>query len=195
MRFVVRPAMGGGLMFGVAAVVPWSLAAEQPLVAVTLNRDSATKPLLVVEAVPASSVPAGQIILRRFAARVVDCIIIGTGAVLVGFLVGAGAVGLLFGAAVELVKDLGLYGCRSPGKALLGLVVTDAETGSTEVQPWKRVARNALGPCTLSLVGRLGMAAGGLALVLGLVNDGWALFSTRRQTLMDQVAGVVVYHK
>ena len=191
-RFAFRPILCGGLVFGVAAV-PWSLAAEQsmPSAAVIVSN----KPVLVVEAVPAASVPLGQVVLRRFAARVVDCVLIGTGAIVMGFLVGSVVVGMMFGSAIELIKDLGLYGYRSPGKALLGLVVTDAETGSTDVQPWKRVARNALGPCTLSLVGRLGMAAGGLSLVLGLVNDGWALFSTRRQTLMDRVAGVVVYHR
>ena len=149
----------------------------------------------MVDSVPSSGVPSGRIIFRRFVARFIDCVIIGSGATIIAVFAGSNLLGLLFGALVELIKDIGFHGYRSPGKTLMGLVLTDAETGTREVQPWQRVARNALGPCTLSLVGRLGLAATGLAIVLGMVNDGWAIFSTRRQTLMDEVSGVVVFHE
>jgi uncharacterized RDD family membrane protein YckC len=192
-----RPVLCGGMVFGVAVVMPHVLAAEQvfpskviPSAAVTVQ--STDRPVLKVDL---AVVPSGRIILRRFAARCVDWVLIASGGYLFGFvLLGSSFIGAVFCAVVELIKDMELYGYRSPGKALLGLVVTDVETGETPVKPWKSAVRNALGPCSMGLLARVNAPALGLALFFNMVNDVWALFSTRRQTMMDYVAGTIVYH-
>jgi uncharacterized RDD family membrane protein YckC len=187
-----RPVLCGGVVFGVAAMMPHVLAAEQVFSSVVTPVVTVHRPVLNADL---AVVPSGQIILRRFAARCVDWVLIASGGYLFGFvLLGSSFIGAVFCAVVELIKDTGLYGYRSPGKALLGLVVTDVQTGETPVKPWKSALRNALGPCSMGLIARVNAPALGLALFFNIVNDVWALFSTRRQTMMDYVAGTIVYH-
>ena len=78
------------------------------------------------------------------------------------------------------------------GKMAVGIVVVDAKTGS--LPGWRHAVVRAVAPFIAAriLVGTFEGAIGAVATTAAFLDDLWALFDRRRQTLHDKVAGTVV---
>ncbi len=201
---VFRPILRRGLLLGVAGAMPVLFSLESrpqlstpvsaPALA-TLRDGAKVEEVAVATPVPPQS---GWIILRRVAARLVDLVLVGLGTSVVWIVTSSSIAGACVGMALDLLRDVAPFGFRSPGKALAGLTVVDAETGRAEDVHWtRRVARNGLSPLAWSLLGiMIGMpvvvliSPFGLALAMG--SAAFVVGTEKRQTAIDKMVGVAV---
>jgi uncharacterized RDD family membrane protein YckC len=127
---------------------------------------------------PMTTVPSARAgFWRRFAAALIDGILIGVVRVILALLIGTNAAGALslVVAAVYFTYFHGTTG-QTPGDAALSIRVVDAESGNTV--PYGR----AFGRFAMSLVS-------GLVLLIGYL---WMLWDDEKQTWHDKVARTYV---
>ena len=141
--------------------------------------------------VPVVFLPEPASIWIRVLGRILDMGFVGGLVGIIQMIAGTGLVALAAGAVLDLLKDVMFGQGRSVGKLLLNLEPVDAS--GRAASPVQLVVRNIFGSFVLGLITTGGIGAAVFAGVLGLTNDGWAIFSKRNQTLGDYLADTVVH--